>query len=370
MPDPSNPLPRRRPVDALFGEEVELQPKPAAPADDTRITTPGYKVEPPRPVTTLRPPPPELPNDWRLITAEPATQVAAPTEPTLQGPHAASPPPDDQPPTADRRPQAATPAEFEHVPLTPPLGQPAPSAPSAASSSAPTVTAPIFSFAPSRPIYGQAEFLELSQFVDQLFQSVSEEVSDHVALNAECQDNLRRARTAIEKGEYAQAEYYAEQVKARLLRARASRAAAANLSTRAILVWLVAAALLGVMISLLPLALRIVPLVIPLLRAVGLGILGASVAALVSAGRALRDREYDASSNLDRALAPLRGGAVGLIMFLLSITGLVAAPGALGVTFDPYLVLYLFAFLAALGSDPILDKVRGMFSTVVRSRAR
>lgn len=89
MPEENNRSPRRRPVDVLFGEAVELTPKPTTPeAKPALAQAPGYMVESPRPVTSLRPPPPEFPTDWQ--TAAPPEAVT-PTE-TLTAPIPATDP--------------------------------------------------------------------------------------------------------------------------------------------------------------------------------------------------------------------------------------------------------------------------------------
>ena len=99
MADDSNRSPRRRPVDVLFGEQVEL--KPTAPEADTKQATPGYMVEMPRPVTAVRPPPPEFPNDWRATAPpDPVPVMELPIEiPAVPDPIA--PPP--KPPNATER---------------------------------------------------------------------------------------------------------------------------------------------------------------------------------------------------------------------------------------------------------------------------
>ena len=87
-------LPRRRPVDLLFGEDVELKPKLNPVENNPRAPqTSGYMVEPPRPVTSLRPPPPEFPNDWRVneppeqaMVMDAPVEVIAPLDPIAPPP--------------------------------------------------------------------------------------------------------------------------------------------------------------------------------------------------------------------------------------------------------------------------------------------
>src|SRR5436305_9355442 len=98
MADEPTRSPRRRPVDVLFGEEVQL--KPTVPEADAKQTTPGYMVELPRPVTSVRPPPPEFPNDWRATAPpEPAAVIELPVELIKPEPVAPPPKPAPEPPT-------------------------------------------------------------------------------------------------------------------------------------------------------------------------------------------------------------------------------------------------------------------------------
>jgi hypothetical protein len=380
MPDESSRSPRRRPVDLLFGEDVEVKPKLNTPARDTRAPqAPGYLVEPPRPVTSLRPPPPEFPSDWHVSqppeqasvmdapvqVIAPLDLVAPPPKPVM-----AEPPPKVEPiaeaitfTVSETKPAPAA------VPVDPwrPAGteMPAPALPFAATAIAPTAVA---SPAPT-PLYGQMELVELSQFVDQLYQNVADETSDGAALNTECLTNLNIARQAIEKREYAKAEAAAESVKARLLRARASRTAAAAPTTRALFGWLGAASFIGIVLFVLPFVLRIVPVVIPLMRGAGLGMLGGAAMALWQMSQQISRREYDAEFNTRYTLSPLLGALTGAVLYLLSLLGIVAAPNALGITSEPYALMYLFALLGGVFNDSILGTLRGLVSIATRRKS-
>lgn len=364
MADDTQRSPRRRPVDVLFGEQVQLTP--TAPEVDAKPTSPGgYMVEAPRPVTSVRPPPPEFPNDWRVnAPPEPAAIMEFPIEiPVEADPIAPPPKPVLVPPPV-------TEIIAEAVTFTPP-----PQDTSAAKSS-PTqiveaVPQPVFlqaaaAVAPQAqpaapaPMYGQTELLELSQFVDQLYQNVADETSDSAALNAECLANLNLARAAIEKGDYSKAEAAAEQVKSRLLRARTSRAGAAAQTTKLLYAGLVVAAFVGIVLFALPFFLRIVPFVVPLLRGAGLGMLGGAAMALFQLNRQIARREYDAAFNAKYALSPLFGALVGAVMYLLSLLGILAAPNALGLAFEPFALMYLFALLGGLFNDALIDGLRGL----------
>lgn len=372
MQDESARPPRRRPVDALFGEPIELAPKPnEAETAKNKSQTPGYLVEPPRPAPFLRPPPPEFPNDWRAIAPpEPGAPAVVPFQPVIQ----VSEPVPAPPSIPVAIPVAAEPPTIESIIILPPAveklvppAKPVGLVPPALG----PVLAPALEAPALRPdaAQQQQDMLALSQFIDQLYQNVADETSDYAALNAECQNALRAARVAIEKGDYAQAEYHAEQVKARLLRARASQQAAGSPSTQVIILWLVATGMVGILVFLMPFVVRLVPLAIPILRGAALGALGASIAALWTIARIIRQREYDPHAALEYALAPARGAVLGLVIFLLSVTGILAAPGALGSAAEPYLLMYLFALVGGIGSDAIFAGLRGLIPGVGAARA-
>lgn len=354
--------PRRRPVDVLFGEEVELKPKPTAAETDAKQAMPGYMVEPPRPVTSVRPPPPEFPNDWRatptpepVVVVEPPLQIQAQPDPVAPPPK----PPIVEIPAVNLIQEAVTftVSEERRRPNDDGQSRVEPSAPLFVAPPAPVPPGPVAPDAPVSP-YGQMELLELSQFVDQLYQNVADETSDSAALNAECLANLNAARAGIEKGEYAQAEASAELVKARLLRARASRAAAASQTTRLLFAGLLFAALVGSILFIVPFVLRIVPVVIPLLRGAGLGMLGGAAMALWQLSQHITRRDLDAAFHAKYALSPLFGALLGAVAYLLSLLGILAAPNALGISGEPAL-MYLFAFLAGIFNDAVIGALRG-----------
>ena len=362
MAEDTLPSPRRRPVDALFGEDVDLKPKPTTQDTDAKQATPGYMVESPRPVNSLRPPPPEFPNDWHVNAPPEQVMVIEPPQEFIATPDPIMPPPKP----ANAEPPVIIEPIAEAVTFTTtvePPRQTVMEAPSPFINQTPVYVAPpvaaVLAAAPA-PMYGQAELVELSQFVDQLYQNVADETSDSAALNAECLMTLNAARVAIEKGDYAQAEAAAEQVKARLLRARASRTAAAMQSTKLLYAWLILAALAGLVFFAITFALRIVPGVAVLLRGTGLGMLGGAAMGLFQLSRAIAGREFDASFTPRYALSPLFGALIGAVIYLLSLLGILAAPGALGIPTDPFLLMYLFALLGGIFNDAIVNGLRGI----------
>ncbi|MDL1897947.1 hypothetical protein FBQ82_16955 [Anaerolineae bacterium CFX7] len=346
MPDDHSRSPRRRPVDVLFGEEVELKPKPStANAAAPVAQAPGYMIEAPRPVTNLRPPPPEFPTDWRVTPPPEAATILEPPIENFAAVQDIVPPPT---PIATKTPEPEPIAEAVTftVPERPAESKVAPATePPAAAPIATVAAAPVI--APPAPLYGQTELLELSQFVDQLYQNAADETSDSAALNAECLAKLNRARAAIERGEYATAETAAEQVKARLLLARASRAAAQARSTRLTFGWLVVALVGGLILFLLPFGARLAPPIIPLLRGMAMGILGGAVMALWDMTRAIRARALEPHMTLQFGIAPLLGAAFGALLYVLALLNILAPPGALNLPGEPWL-MYVFAFFAGL----------------------
>jgi hypothetical protein len=353
MPDDNSHSPRRRPVDVLFGEEIELKPKPAtADEKDSAAQTPGYMVEAPRPVTVLRPPPPEFPSDWRVVTPpEPVSVTDMPVE-TAPLAEPVAPPPVPVMTELPRPEPIAEAVTFTTSERQEPSLEPKPAPAVEMPPPAPAVVPPMVVAPP--PLYGQTELVELSQFVDQLYQNVADETSDSAALNAECLGHLNVARTALEKGEYARAETAAEQVKTRLLRARTSRAGAAAAQTRVLFGWLVVALVGGLVLFLLPFAFRLVPAVIPLLRGIGAGMVGGAAAMLWHLTRQIAAREYDPAFVLKYSASPLLGGVLGAVLYLLSLLGILAAPNALGIPGEPWL-MYLFALGGGFFSDRLFD---------------
>lgn len=375
MSDDTTRPPRRRPVDVLFGEDMDLTPRSSAPDPDAP-RAPGYMVELPRPVTSVRPPPPEFPSDWR------ATVPAQVVSPPASVPAGTPPAPDlVEPPPQPAAPAPVVQAPAEAVTFTLPAVEkpaPAPVPPpirvlKSDGGTPPTAAAPVATVplapGPALPLYGQTELLELSQFVDQLYQNVADETADSAALNVECLDRLAVARHALEKRQYAVAETAAEQVKSRLLLARASRSAAASSTTRVLFAWLIVAGLLGVVLFALPFVLRIVPPLVPLLRGIALGMLGGAVIALWQLPRHIARHTFDETFNASYALSPVLGAVVGGAFYLLSLLGILAAPNALGLGFEPYLLMYLFALLGGLANEAIFGGIRRAVSRIT-GRAR
>ncbi|HZQ10113.1 MAG TPA: hypothetical protein VFD70_26285 [Anaerolineae bacterium] len=376
MPDEKTRASRRRPIDVVIGQDIELQSNPIESEPDPRAQSPsGFMVEPPRPAPSVQAPPPRFPNDLRA-SAPPQPVTISDQSIASQLDAIAEPP---KPATAD----SPILEKAEAVTFTPPKRQRFASSnqsdlraervaetrsdssattdaiadsnlvsPLTVAASA-TVRAPVL-------LYEQAELLELSQFVDKLYQNVAEEASDSPSLSAECLTNLNLARAAIEKGEYSRAESAAEQVKMRLLQARTSRAAASSTTMRLLFGWLLMWTLFGMGLFFLPLLIRVFPVIVPLLRGSSLGIVGGAMTALYQVPQHILKRDYDAACTVKYALSPILGGLLGAALYILSLLGVLAAPTALGITAEPFLLMYLFAFVAGLLNDVILGALRGI----------
>jgi hypothetical protein len=220
------------------------------------------------------------------------------------------------------------------------------------------------------------EYNSLSRFVDQLYQQVSEEAGDSPSVSEPCLSLLRGAREALEDGDFASAEYKAEQVKARLLRARASAVAAESLGLKLIWLWQLFTGFAAAVAVLLPFFVQLVPGFVPLMRALALGTLGGVMVALWNLSHYLHNREYDPAYNADYWLSPIRGAFVGGVIFIISALGLVAAPGAPGTTrifgslSSANLLMYFLALLGGIAQDYIFEFVRGVLAAVFRSPTR
>jgi hypothetical protein len=359
---------KRRPVDLLFGETGEstfssarspsartsiLEQREARERGEA-IPTPSYMIEPPRPPTILRPPPPEFPPDWRL--GSPGQPVGLEHAPEIvKGAGTGA------------KPQAAlrlTPARAASARLAmrikPTRAQWRAEAPSAAANRS--------------PVSDECE--SLASLIDTLYLQVSEEASDSPRLSEYCLSLLRDARSLLKREDYAQAEYKAQQVKDRMLRARASAEAARSSALKLIWTWEIVVGLGAVVVTLLPFYITLVAGVVPLLRAVALGALGGIMVSLWNLTQYLHNREYDPAYNPDYWASPLKGALIGGVIYFLSVLGLVAAPGALGVSrlfgslSGANLLMYFIALLAGIAQDHVFDFVRGGMAAVFRSPAR
>ncbi len=363
--------PKRRPVDLLFGEaddvalapNATLSPRTSTPEgrearDRSELRpTPSYMVEPPRPPTILRPPPPQLPADWRL---------SSPVEPPAFVPGSVV----VKNASGDARPQAAfsqTPGRAATSRL---VNRIRPTAPSRAEWHA-DLLSPSASSAPVSD-----EYERLASLIDTLYEQVSEEVSDSPKVSEYCLSLLRDARSALKREEYEQAEYKTEQVKDRVLRARASAEAERSSSLKLIWGWEIILGLGAVVAILLPFYLALAPSLVPLLRAVALGALGGIMLSMWNLTRLLHNREYDPAHSAAHWASPLKGASIAVVIFFLSVLGIFAAPGALGVSrlfgslSGVNLLMYVIALLAGITQNYIFDFWRGGLAAVLGSPRR
>jgi hypothetical protein len=220
------------------------------------------------------------------------------------------------------------------------------------------------------------DYRELAAFIDLLYQQVSEEASDSPRVSEQCLALLHTAREMLEKNDYVGAEYKAEQVKARLLRARASTVAAGSFGIKALWAWYALIGLVSVVTIVLPFFLHLVPGIVPLIRAVALGTLGGVMGGLWNLTSYLHSRDYDPAYTPDYWASPIKGALVGGVIFLLSALGVIAAPGALGTgTFlgalhSTHFLMYFLALLSGIAQDYIFEFVRGVLAAIFRAPTR
>lgn len=303
MPNQTDPV-KRRPVDALFG-------------DSSAASSPGYVVEPPQPVTTVSPPPPE-----QITAPAPRPSAAAPI--AAAPPIAAPLPVTDRAPTFDPEPAVAA----------------APTAP------------------PDR--------------ISQLYDEVKENTWNSRTLTNECMSLLLKARAAFSKQDFATAEFYTESVEERLRRSAASQQAARRPVVWIIGLWNLAILLAGTLIvavtyisNLTLFGLEVAPELIVLMRAVSWGVIGGVLGALANMTWAIRRREYDSANDIGYFARPLISALLGGVLFVLSQAGILAGNLVSGNVRVGPIFLYVFAVLAGLGQDTVLEFLRDFSRTIL-----
>ncbi len=297
---------RRRPVDALFG-------------DSEAAVLPSYVVEAPKPVTTVSPPP----------IVEQSVEPAAVESSTVE------------PPALSQ--------------VSPPLAPP--------------------ETAPARDLNGEY-FAYLADTIRQLYDEVSTQFVDTPSIADYCMKMLLAAREAYLIRDFATAEYYAQAVDATLK--RSARSVRWSRSPITWFLWLWELGLLGASLGViaisyipgltlfgLPVALEAVVL----MRALAWGMLGGVLGALYNMPWFAQYREYDPAYNMSYLARPLLGLAIGGVLFLLSLVGLVAGnvvlPGSnesLGPIF-----LYPIAALAAFKQEYVLEYLDQVLRAVFRA---
>ncbi len=303
MPNQSDPV-KRRPVDALFG-------------DSSAASSPGYVVEPPQPVTTVSPPPPEQ------IPAP----APAPATPPVPPPVAAPPPATSRAPTFDPEPAVAA------VPAAP------------------------------------------SDRISQLYDEVKKQLGDSRVVANECMGLLLKAREAYTKQDFAAAEFYAESAEVRMKRSELSQRAARRPIVWAMWLWNLAMLFAGLLsvavtyiLNLTLFGLPVAPEAIVLMRALAWGAVGGVLGALVSIVSVMRRRELDPANDASYFARPIVGALLGGVLFVLSQAGVIAGNIDVGDVHIGPIFLYVFAALAGFGQDIMLESLRNILRTIFRTQ--
>jgi hypothetical protein len=227
---------------------------------------------------------------------------------------------------------------------------------------------------------GGARIKELEKQIDSVYEEVRRQVGGNEEIATDCYNNLLKARDIVlrrDAAKIAQAEYYVEQVRARLKRAAESEAGAKKYAwwiTAWGLLWFVV--LLTVLILLnqdwflnivAPASTNIPAVDVGLfLRAMIWGGIGGVVAVLYSLFKHVGQRDFDTQYNLSYMGKPFLGVILGatvymIINLMVLILGIVPAgvEGAGGIatpTIAPW-IIYLLAWACGFKENRIFDLV-------------
>jgi hypothetical protein len=209
---------------------------------------------------------------------------------------------------------------------------------------------------------------------EELYQKASTTVNDSPAIETYCLDLLKKARLNLLNGETAgeisQAEYYLEEVRAKLGRSQDPIPRAEKKNVLGIIVWSVGFWLLCVPLALLPwlaptglvpyLNLKLPLEVLPLLATVGWGGIGGVIGTLYNMTWFVQMREYDPAYNLDYIVRPIKGFIAGGVMNLIFTTGIATlgasqAAAATDKGSFGFALVYLFAALAGFKQEYVYE---------------
>ncbi|MBI5031768.1 MAG: hypothetical protein HZB51_14665 [Chloroflexi bacterium] len=303
---------KRRPVDALFG-------------DDNAPALPNYVVEPPMPANQVTPP--------IQFDGEP---VIVPTVPETTMPERQEP-----------IELTSTPMRSEPLPLT----------------------------LPTLSHTEDPRFLTLSFQIERLYDQVKNDLRDSPKLTEQCFDLLLHARQAYEQRDYAHAEYFIQATDAKLRRSAKSIEAVRHPTVIALWAWEIVAILLGgsiVAISYITgLTLFGLPInsdLLVLLRTLGWGMVGGVFGAMTSLPRSVQDREYDPQSNMNYFAHPFIGLLIGAVLFVISEAGILAGNVVIGDLKIGPIFLYVFAALAGFKQEYVVEFFDGILKAVFRKQ--
>lgn len=220
------------------------------------------------------------------------------------------------------------------------------------------------------------DYRNLAFAVDTLYRQISEPGSASPKLESYCLSLLARSRQTLESDAYALAGYNTQQAKARLLRARLMEKAAHSSTLNLLLVWEVVVGLIAVATFLNPQYVLLNPVFLPLVYALSLGALGGTVVPFRSLYLSRKRPVFETLPSSQAIFSPFKGALVGAFVFLLSELGIVASPGALGLSiafgrFDgAHLLMLVFAFLGGVTNKQIFAIVQRVWWTVSRAVTR
>lgn len=423
MPDrPSKP--KRRAVDRLFGGNDEPSPPPpelrkrpfdALLGDTSATPTPTtYVVEMPKPVTTVSPPPPELPPHAAPPPAPtpqpPPADYAAPAPASIVPPSvpesmlaASNAIPDvpafalepavepQEPETFGRLDYApspyvdtgestypaapAYPSDVPYYATNPAAAEPTPEPP-------PDATAPATPAPQGEPTPEQSYFAQLPEMIERLYDQVGSQILESPVVAEYCMKLLLQAREAYLRGDYAAAEFYVESVDAKLKRSAKSMKHSHGPVMLLLWVWqLLLLSASGAVIAmsyiddLTLFGLPVAPEFIVLMRAVGWGGVGGVVGAIYNMFWFVQYREYDPAYSMNYFARPLQGLILGGIIFLISQAGIFAGsivvPGASGANGTGELAigpvfLYALAALAGFKQEYVYEFLDNIMKTIFR----
>ncbi len=336
---------RRRPVDALFG-------------DNEAASLPPYMVEPPQPLTTVSPPSPAQP-----VRPEPE-------EPSLDVPDYAS-----EPAIAPTYPTYSPPASLE-----PAAASPVTPSPDSTYTGFPTSYTPTY----ERPAASEQDedFAYLRATIRQLYEEVSTKLYDSPTVTDYCMKMLMQAREAYIKKDFASAEFYVESVIAKLKRSEQSSKSTSSPKVWLLWFWELVMLVTGIgliAVTYIPgltlFGIVVTPELIVMLRAIGWGGIGGVIGALYNMPWFVQFREYDPAYNMNYFARPLQGLLIGAVLFLLSQAGVLAGasviPG-LAATSEPGeapvgpVFLYVLAALAGFKQEYVYEFLDSVLKMVFR----
>jgi hypothetical protein len=303
--------PKRRPVDALFGDE------------DNSTAIPNYIVEAPHPPSNIAPPP--------------------------LGP-------EDEGPSH----QVPSPADSEAV-----------SEPIEEESPPPVIITPSPPSAPSAE--EDPRFITLSFQIERLYDEVKIHLRDSPKATQECFDLLLQARQAYVRRDFPGAEFFVQSTDAKLKRSVESEEESHSVPMILLWLWQLGALVVAVLLiaityiaNLTLFGLPVAAELLVFLRALGWGMIGGVVGGMYNMTRYLQRREYDPAYTMHYFARPMVGSLIGATLFVLSQAGILAGNLIVGEFSVGPVFLYVFALLAGFKQEFIGDFLDKLTQVIFR----